>query len=186
MLTVPQARMYAHYLDFKLYNPQGRLTPRIYSRVRKNRVKNKYWLDKLVSVGWASKSDKGTYYLASYKAVWKILGGTEDFYRINPDDLSDTDYIKELIGELLQRTADNKRRRIAKTVNKCGVKDFVSYGVRKAAELFGYKSPTTGSKYRSRYFSVLKSDRKVFRTTNKQYEENNCAEFMYKCDMIAL
>lgn len=195
--TVEQAKLYAQFLDFKLYNPQGVLTPKLYGALKTNRVKNRYWLEKLVVAGWATKS-KSNYHLKSYTFVAKSLGLSEYFikgrlmvpyFKVNPDKLAldKKVYIKQLIDLLLKRTVENKRRQMlhaqkthANTQNR-----FESYGVRSAADLFGYRSPKTGLKYRNKYFSVVKSGGKPMRTNNLQFSKYS-AEFIYKCDKVAL
>lgn len=198
-LTIDQAKLYAQFLDFKSYNPQGRLTPADFGRIKSQRVSNRYWLEKLVSAGWAYKDGKA-YCMRSYKHVWTSLSiaprpESEDrfyFYKLKEDKLAldKKTYTKQIIQHLLERTVANKLRRMkyAKKTDTIvlGKRETSGFfGVRSAAKLFGRKSPATGAKYRDKFFSVIKEPRKVYRTSNIEYDKWS-AEFMYKCDKILL
>lgn len=208
-MNARQARLYAHYLDFKFYNPEGRISPKDYGRIKKQRVSNRYWLDKLVAADWAYK-EGAVYYLRSYDYIWDLLGCTRKvgkkikrphvpFYKLDPEDfdLDKKVYIKQITDALLERTASNHRRRMLyrkrRTHNLGQDREERSefFGVRKAAKLFGFKSPATGKKYRDKYFCVIYSERKLRRATNEEYEvwrikDKHCAEFLYEADKIAL
>ncbi len=195
-ITVKQAKLLARFIDYKLYNPEGRITTKNYSKLKRKRVLNKYWLDKLLAAEWVYKDSTGAYCLRSYDYVWNILdiqktaqnhyrGQYTKFYLISPEELPDDNYIKVLVKILLQRSADNHRRQMShKTRNYDGLKQgFLS--CRTTAKLFGYKHPDTGRKYRAMLFEVIKSERKVRRTDPRQYDFYT-AEFIFPCDKIAL
>jgi len=198
--TVEQAKLYSQFLDFKQYNPQGRITPKDYGRVKKLRVINKYWLEKLVNAGWAYKEGRA-YCLRSYEYVWAALGLSKTgnhkyrkkytkFYKIDPEslDLEKKVYIKQLIDELLKRTAANKVRQMRhrKTRSIKGCEDQEFFGVRRAAKLFGFRSPETGRKYRAKYFCVIPETKRLRRSTLRQYTEYGGAEFIFECNKISL
>lgn len=203
-VTVEQAKLLAQFIDFKLYNPQGRLTAKDYGRVKKLRVSNRYWLEKLVNAGWAYRDGKA-YCLRSYDYVWDSLGIKKTkghkhrgyhtkFYKLDPDefDFEKKVYIKQIIDQLLVRTASNKVRRMLHAKKRthyiCQSSDerLEFFGVRKAADLFGFKSPSTGLKYRKKYFCVVPSERKLRRTSKEEYGKWRGAEFLYAPDRIAL
>ena len=201
-VNVGQAKLLSQFLDFKLYNPQGRLTPKDYGRIKKQRVSNRYWLEKLVNAGWAYRDGKA-YCLKSYDHVWAMLrvnktkahkhrGLYTKFYKLDPEefDLEKKIYNKQIIDLLLKRTASNQMRRMRfkRTHNTCQSSDerVEFFGVRKAAKLFGFKSPSTGHKYRKLYFEVIPSERKLRRTSKEEYRKWGGVEFLYEADKIAL
>src|SRR5690606_33594134 len=115
--------------------------------------------------------------------------------------LEKKDYIKAIKLMLLQQTADIQKQRqqyketrqylgsLGGKKRKCDAPKCGFLGVRKVAELVGYKSPATGLKYREMLFKVIKSPRRLVRASGQEYmhwsDRGVVAEFLYPCDQIS-
>lgn len=154
-------KLYVKYLDLKVQNPNCgtfkiEYSPRYYQRTIK----------KLIEKGWASRKGK-TVYLRAYQFVWRAMGINRvtgkkhrierfKYWKIPVSIFSDnrSDYLKEIENELRKRIS---RRKLAQI--RYALKDQdntrARFSAKSAGSLFGYKSPSTGTKLRSKYFEVI-------------------------------
>lgn len=190
-ITPKNARLYAAFLDFKLFNQHGCISG---SFRKADRFYYRYWINQLCASGWATKIGS-SFYLKSYQEVWEKLGVVRsyhqkikkyryDYQKINVDDfdLERKAYSKQLINLVLSRVSSNKERQIKWKLKKMQgpgratpTETFLS--CRSVALLFGLKSSASGSKYRKLCFKVYDDPLELRKTPTG---------FKYKCKRIAL
>ena len=183
-------RLYCIYLDMKAQTPEG--VYKIQIRSLKDYVSRSF--KKLVARGWASKNNDGSFSLRAYQYVWRDLGIYQievkrhfkyRYKKIWIDSLpiDRTEYLKELEEIINQHIAKRKaaqiRWRLLETGNKLSE---ATFGSIKAANLFGYRSASSGSKLREKYFSLIPQ------TEDQKKQYWNPAKGMYQnhCRMIAV
>lgn len=151
-----------------------------YKKDFKNRNKRNYWAKKLLKVGWIE--DNGTHYqLKSYQHVWKYMGVEKvnkrgkksckgyrySFLTINKG----CDFVSEVFKEIQCYLVDRKKRQILRSIagedrrkaprNSTAL--LGSYGV---AVMLGYKSKSSGHKYRDKYFDVVREPMRLLKRYN--------------------
>lgn len=171
-ITPADARLYAAFIDFKVFNPEGFICPPFKRKV--DRFYYHYWMKKLIARRWAAKVDK-CIRLSSYQEVWRLLDVDQSwideikkyrftYHKINIEDLpvDRKDYFKKLTDIVLTKVAGNKVRQIKWRLNNKQTPGTVNetetfMSCRKVASLFGLspKSVASGSKYRKRFFQVI-------------------------------
>lgn len=168
-LSPKEVKLYAAYLDFKLFNPEG-VIQLPFAR-KADRGYYSYWLRKLVAKGWVSLMGS-KYSLRSYQEVWKSMGVHQPwnvdvqkyryaYVQIACDNLSFERklYRNQIIEFIRNRIAGNKVRQIKwrlknrQTPAMAKTETFMSS--RAVAKLFGYKSSSSGHKTRQKYFNVI-------------------------------
>lgn len=154
-------KLYIKYLDLKVQNPNCgtfkiEYAPRYYQRTVK----------KLIEKGWARRQGM-TIYLRAYQFVWRDLGinrvvtGNQKiekfkYWKIPVCIFSEnrTDYLKEVENEIRKRISKRKLAQI-----RYALKDQdatrARFSARSAGSLFGYKSSSSGTKLRSKFFEVI-------------------------------
>lgn len=156
-------RLYLKYLDLKAQNPNAG-TFKIYQKDAK-----KYYertIKSLVAKGWAAKKGR-IVLLKAYQYVWRDLGinriETKDkrhfkYWKIYVSNFSTsrTEYLKELREEIYKRIAKRKLAQFRRALKEKGVfSNEATFSARSAGSTFGYRSPSTGSKLRDKYFEVI-------------------------------
>jgi hypothetical protein len=144
----------------------------------------------LLKHGWArpcKKGEHGEIALKSYQYVWNKLGismhqkrdprtfhdhrkGSTlffSYYKISLDALSDDrkTYYNEIKLIIQKGMADRKRNQLRWRLNKgrnnkVDKVDSATFSALSSSSLFGYKSPSTGSKLRKMNFSIVETDEK--------------------------
>jgi hypothetical protein len=89
-------------------------------------------------------------------------------------------YYAQIRDIIQKKIAERKRAQIRWRLRKCSNNGLMAtFGARSAALLFGYSSPSTGSKLRKKNFSVIVTNSKLgFNSVRGRWEE--------PCKMIAL
>ncbi|MGE0588926.1 MAG: hypothetical protein AB7O48_10170 [Cyclobacteriaceae bacterium] len=178
-------RLYCSYLDFKAQNPEG--IYKVFIRKNKDYVSRNF--KKMQRRGWASKNRDGTISLRAYQYVWRTLGIHQikvngrfkfKYYKIWIDSLSmdRKSYLKELERIIQKKIAERKaaQMRFRRLENK-GQLSEVTFGSIRAANLFGYKSASSGSKLREKYFSLIpqtEQEKKQYWNPSKGMYQNHC------------
>lgn len=159
-ISYEHRNIYIAYLWVKRYSRFG--------RVHKRHLPKSHfwhWISKLISVGFMSK--EGDYYvLKGYEKVWGLLGIQKvnfrkskkyRFYKVLEASswaLFKKKMIKEILGNQTSRKIKQLRR-----YNNGGMSTDVSFSPLSSetvAKLFGYRSRTSGNKYRAEMFEVVK------------------------------
>ena len=114
------------------------------------------------------KQEGDFYVLKSYEKVWEQLGISKVNYRGRkvyrwrklPKYSTWSEFKKKLIEDIQGYQTERKkaqfRRRYSLAGSPKGVDFTPLFSAQSAATLFGYKSRTSGSKYRERFFDVVK------------------------------
>lgn len=163
-------RLYVQYLDMKIQNPNVGTFKIEHSHRSYQRV-----IKKLIQKGWAIRKER-TVYLRAYQYVWRDIGVTRcrdrktkverfrywkipvwkflEEKRYYLDKNSIKGYLKEIEDEIRKRISKRKLAQIRYALKDQDEKR-ARYSSRSAGSLFGYKSTSTGSKLRSKYFEVI-------------------------------
>lgn len=164
-------KLYCKYLDLKVQNPNAGTFQIFHSHRYYQRT-----IKQLIAKGWATRKGNQVY-LKAYQYVWRNL----DINRINQKGILRfkywkipvthfsterrihdkekkmiTGYLKEIEQEIQKRISKRKLAQIRKALKEKG--DFTSratFSAKSASTTFGYKSTSTGSKLRQKYFEVL-------------------------------
>jgi len=152
-----------------------------------------HWIIKLLSVGFMRR--EGDYYvLIGYEKVWCILGiGKVKFkggkrYRFHRvlDCSTWSFFKKKLIDDIQGFQTERKKAQFRRRLNYAGVSTDVKYrplfSSESAAKLFGYKSRTSGSKYRDKLFDVVQEPT-VLRL---HYTSDRYPYFKFDCKRVDL
>lgn len=155
-------RLYCKYLDLKAQNPNvGEF--RIYCNHR-------YYqrtLKQLIQRGWALKVKTKIVRLKAYQHVWRDMGIVRinrdgiprfQYWKIPTNIFADDrqTYLRQIEEEIRKRIAQRKRAQIRHALKKGDDKHQVTFAAKSASLLFGFRSCSTGSKLRQKYFDVLK------------------------------
>lgn len=193
-ISPKNARLYAAYLDLKLFNPEGVIKMPI--KRKADRFYYRYWLNRLCDAGWVRRISPIEFHLKTYQEVWGLLGVNRsfhhkikkykyDYHKIDIENLSldRKVYFQELVKKVLSKVAGNKTRQIRwklKQMQGPGratpTETFLS--CRSVAGLFGLRSATSGSKYREKYFSVYDDPLVLRKLADGTYR--------YRCGRIAI
>lgn len=186
------ARLYAAFLDFKVFNSEGFICPPF--KVKENRYYYRYWFKKLILRGWANVHGH-CFSLSTYQEVWRLLGVDQSwnnvikklrftYHKVDIERLPENrkEYFKQLTELILTKVAGNRVRQIKWRLKNKHTPDQVKQtetfiSCRKVAKLFGLKSPSSGSKYRKMFFDVV-NEPTVLRKTPEGYR--------FKCKRISL
>jgi hypothetical protein len=170
-----QAQLYATFLDFKAWNPEGIITASSMIVRRADRHFYSYWMAILVRRGWAiqRRTQCGKiFYLKTYQEVWRDMGVRQSWCRkikkykfiYSKVDVADLpqerkEYIIKLKNLLLSQVAGNKVRqikhRLRTTQSPVTDKTATYISSRTISELFLLRSSRSGHKYRERFFEVI-------------------------------
>lgn len=154
-------RLYVRYLDLKAQSPDlGTFkiyhTRRAYQRVIKS----------LIEKGWATRT-KGTVSLRAYQYVWRAMEIDRvrirgvlrfKYWKIPIDRLPSErqDYLKEIENIIRKKVTMRKLAQLRFALNEKGLnKDQATFSARSTSDLFGYRSTSSGSKLRKRYFEII-------------------------------
>lgn len=183
--------IYVAYLWLKRYSRFG--------RVHKSSVPMRHfghWVNKLISSGFV-KREGDFYLLISYERVWEILGikkvncrGKLCYrWRKLPEYYTTWyEFKKNIITDIQGYQTERKKAQFRKrfslgdSPDKKGVNYCPLFSSKAVAKLFGYKSAVTGSKYRDKYFDVVKEP--LF--LRKKYTSDGLPYFQYDCKRIML
>lgn len=180
-------RLYVRFLDMKLQTTEGIF------RIKVRRHRRTYYREaaKLVDKGWARRctpGEKGLVALRSYQHVWRDLGvmrypirrrGNRAgyvYYKVPCGHFADDrpTYLRQIECEIKKRLAKRQAAQIRWRLNNkaCNENTQATFSARSAARLFGYRSPSTGSKLRKENFEVIPGPSvPYFNRVTGRYEE---------------
>lgn len=164
-------KLYVGYLDMKAQNPNcGTFDIEVSARYYQRLVK------KLVERGWAWREGR-CIKLTAYQAVWRSMNiqrvkfkkmSRFKYWKIPIDKFSAErrihhgkglpvkGYLKEIEDEIRKRIARRKRAQMRYALKeKDRDTSRATFSAKSAASVFGYNSPQSGSKLRSKFFSVI-------------------------------
>jgi len=151
-------KLYVKYLDLKVQNPDCGTFQICHSHRYYQRV-----IKQLLAKGWAWKEGRAVY-LKAYQWVWRDMGINRvqykgylkfRYWKIPTDgfSLERKAYLKEIETEIRKRIAKRKLAQFRYALTEKA--DKATFSAKSAGSQFGYKSPSTGSKLRKHYFSVV-------------------------------
>ncbi len=197
-------RLYIKYLDCKAQTVEG-IFKNQWNRKWSPGQRQYYRraINKLLESGWArpvAGGEDGDIAVRAYQHVWRDLGikrfikkdrkrfrdarlGSGEFYsyfKIPIRDLAEDRkvYNMQITDTIQKHVAERKRAQIRQRLNSSSSSkiDKATFGAKRAALLFGYKSPSTGSKLRKKNFSIVETDEKPsFNRRNGRWE-NPCKQ----------
>lgn len=202
-VSVETQKLYAAYLWFKQMAPYGSLPKK---SLQKHRHKAYYWGKKLVQQGWVE--DRGTsYHIKTYQFVWHQLGvetvnrrkrtkkgikifNGYGFKRISPMNF-EGNFLKKTFEEIQCLAVETYKAqvtgRLTTTLRKSReyVQSFETplLSVYGAMRILGYKSASSGHKYREKYFDLVKPPLVLKRRWCERTED---VRVMYPCYKIKL
>ncbi|MFZ2904600.1 MAG: hypothetical protein WAZ98_00225 [Cyclobacteriaceae bacterium] len=171
-------KLYCKYLDLKVQNPNcGTFriehTHRAYQRTIKALIKR----------GWAWR-DGRVIKLKAYQFVWRSMGINRvkvenilkfKYWKISVSIFSEKrkDYLRQIENVIREKIASRKLAQIRYALKAKGEKkDQVTFSAMSASSLFGYRSRSTGSKVRKKFFSVVETESKpYFNSKHGRFEE---------------
>lgn len=185
---------YAAYEWFKQMDRFGVITKAHLSGKYRNR--NNYWLKKLLSIGWMYR-EKDHYRMKGQHEVWRILGvkpckkanGKYGFKYIKLVVDSDDTFLKDVKDGIFKHLVKRRKNQIAYRLasgRHSKRNEILKKGTRVelsgtcAAKLFGYKSFTSGLKYRNKYFKVTRGKKIKF------LDEQGYLRYGYECGRVSL
>lgn len=171
-------KLYVKYLDMKVQNPDIGTFQIFHSHRYYQRT-----IKQLIQKGWATREGKKVF-LKAYQHVWRDMGvnrvNDKGFLRFKywkiPVSLFSEErkiYLKEIEHEIRKRISKRKLAQIRYALKANGeTVDEATFSAKSASSLFGYRSPTTGSKLRTKYFEVIPEDSKPkYNIAHGRYEE---------------
>jgi hypothetical protein len=172
-------KLYVKYLDMKAQNPNVGTFKVFHSHRYYQRTVNQ-----LIAKGWALREGR-TIHLKAYQFVWREMGinrlehnGKQRFkyWKLPIDSFSDErkTYLKEIEHELRERITKRKLAQIRRALKDKG-ETRATFSAKSASATFGYKSASTGSKLRQKYFQVIpmtpEESRPRFNKKHGRFEE---------------
>jgi len=138
---------------------------------------------------------EGDYYvLIGYEKVWKLLGINKlkfregkrhRFYKII-DHSTWSLFKQSVIEDILGFQVERKKAQIRRRLNYAGVSKDVKhstlFSAESTAKLLGYRSRTSGSKYRDKLFDVIKEPLRL----RLKYTSDKLPYFQYECKKIRI
>lgn len=182
--------IYVAYLWVKRYSRFG--------RVHRRHLPKKHfwhWISKLVSVGFMRL--EGDYYvLKGYNEVWGLLGISKvktgagkrfRFYKGLDLQTNWSSFKKKVVSDILGFQAERKKAQVKVKLKYRGMSTDVStqsilFGSSSAAKLFGYKSRTSGSRYREKMFDLVKEPLKL----RLKHTSDGLPYFQFDCKRVLL
>ncbi len=188
-------RLYVQYLDLKAQNPNVGTFQIIHSHRYYQRTAKA-----LIGRGWAWREGR-TVHLKAYQHVWRSMGIPRvsnngfwkfKYWKIPVSVFSEKrkfkdretgevkGYLKEIENEIRQRITKRKLAQIRYALKAKGDGlarvNQVTFSAMSAASLFGFTSPASGSKVRSKYFSLIpqtpEEAKPFFNKSKGRYEEH--------------
>ena len=171
-------KLYCRFLDLKVQNPNcGTFhiehTHRAYQR----------GIKALIQRGWAWREGR-TIKLKAYQFVWRSMGINRvkvgdilkfKYWKISVSLFSESrkDYLRQLENVIREKIASRKLAQIRYALKAKGERsNQVTYSSMSASSLFGYRSSSTGTKLRNKFFSVVETKSKPFFNAKRgRYEE---------------
>lgn len=183
-ISFDKRNLYLAYLFVKSHSRFG--------RVHKSKLPKRHfwhWIDKLTSSGLMSVN--GEYYsVKSYEAVWGLLGIQKfkcnrklryTFYKVKSYP-SWSEFKKKTNFEIQASQTERKLSQMRhRTANYEGNKTS-SLSAQAVANLFGYKSAFTGSKYRDKFFDVVEEPLRM----RLKYTSDLLPYFKFDCKKVYL
>jgi hypothetical protein len=173
-------RLYCKYLDLKAQNPNVGTFRTYYDHRHYQRT-----IKQLIAKGWATKAKPKTVQLKAYQYVWRDMGIQRvsrngvtcyKYWKIPTNIFADDrkTYLRQIEDEIRKRMAQRKRAQIRHALKK-GDHSQATFAARSASLLFGFRSPSTGSKLRKTYFAVIdyqtpEEAKPYFNKVNGRYE----------------
>lgn len=187
-ITWENRNIYIAYLWTKRYSRFGRVHV---SHLPKRHFG--HYISKLISVGFMRR--EGDFYvLIGYDKVWSLLGINKvkfgkgkrfRFYKVL-DHSTWSMFKKELIEDIQGFQTERKKAQFRRRLNKAGMSPDVDhrplFSAKASASLFGYKSRTSGSKYRNKLFDVVNEPLKL----RLRYTSDRLPYFQFECKRIEL
>jgi len=138
---------------------------------------------------------EGDYYvIISYTRVWEVLGIKKcnvagkkryRFHKIITPSVWGL-FKKKVIEDIQGFQTERKKAQFLRRLNNAGVSTDVKhrplFSAKASAKLFGYKSRTAGSKYRERFFDVVKEPLRL----RLKITSDQLPYFQYDCKRIEL
>lgn len=192
-IPVKTLQAYAAYLWFKKVNRFGHFTKSDLDKKYRNR--NNYWLKKLVSMGLITVSGD-RYFIKGYQEVWRIMGVKKlrknsgiYAYKYTSFILDNDDtFLKDVKDGVFRHLVERKKNQIAyrlasgrlsrREIRRRGTS--VKLSGTRTAEMFGYKSFSSGLKYRRKYFKVYTGEKYQF------LDEQGYQCTRYECSRVSL
>lgn len=182
--------LFVAFLHLQSFSPYGRIH---ISKVP--RRKFHHWLNKLTGAGLISR-DKDYYILKSNEYVWGILGikrinykGNEYRWRKLPNSFKSlkwSEFKRKAIEDIQSYQTERKKAQLRRRHKLAGnpINNKTSlFGAKAAARVFGYKSVASGSKYRDKWFDVVKEPsirRMYFTSDGYPYYKFDCKKIYLK------
>lgn len=171
-------KLYCRFLDLKVQNPDcGTFsiehTHRTYQRVIKALIKR----------GWAWREGR-VIKLKAYQFVWRSIGINRvkvgnilkfKYWKISVSIFSEKrkDYLRQIENVIREKITSRKLAQIRYALKAKGERtDQATFSAMSASSLFGYRNPSTGSKLRKKFFTVVETNSKPYFNVNRgRYEE---------------
>jgi hypothetical protein len=181
--------IYIAYLWMKRYSRFGRVH---ISHLPKRHFG--HWISKLISVGFVKR--EGEYLiLIGYHKVWTLLGISKVNYRGHkvhrwrklPDFYNTwSEFKKKLIEDIQGYQTERKKAQFRRRYSLAGSPKGVDYtplfSAASAAKLFGYKSRTSGSRLRERFFDLVEEPVRL----RKKHTVDGLPYFQFECKKIQI
>lgn len=155
-------RLYVKFLDLKAQDPDAGTFKIFHSKRAYQKA-----IKEMTAKGWAFDRGRGIVRLRAYPFVWRQMGIQRvrvkgilkyRYWKIPLEGFSDNrpEYLKEIEKEIRKRMAIRKGAQIRRALSNKGTSnDRATFAAMSAALLYGYQSPSTGSKLRKSFFEVL-------------------------------
>lgn len=153
-------RLYVRYLDLKCQNPDvGTFTIHHSRRAYQRDIKA------MIKKGWIVR-DGRKIILKAYQAVWRQMEINRvrvkglwryKYWKIPVDvtSLERCNYLKEIENIIRKKVTKRKLSQLRFALKDEGDKNQATFSSKSAASLFGYRSTSSGSKLRQKYFSIV-------------------------------
>lgn len=171
-------KLYVKFLDLKVQNPNCGTFQIFHSHRYYQRV-----IKQLTARGWAWREGRKVF-LKAYQHVWRDLGITRvnvarierfKYWKIPISTFSEErkTYLKEIEDEIRKRITKRKLAQIRYALKEMDTQ--ATFSAMSAGSTFGYRSPSTGSKLRQKYFSLVpttpEESKPRFNKAHGRYEE---------------
>lgn len=171
-------KLYCRFLDLKAQNPNcGTFTIEHTHRAYQRLIRA------LIKRGWAWREGR-VINLKAYQFVWRSMGVTRvkvdsilkfKYWKIPVSIFANErkDYLRQIENVIREKIATRKLAQIRYALKAKGEKvDQVTFSAMSASSLFGYRSPGSGSKLRTKFFEVIETDSKPYFDVNeRRYKE---------------
>lgn len=177
-------RLYCQFLDLKAQQPDIGVFKIEHSKRYYQRI-----VSKLIKSEWAWREGR-TIHLKSYQHVWRSMGinrikGKYKYWKLPVEQFSDElrEYSQEIQIAIRAKITGRKLAQIRKALKTKGERQScVTFSAMSSSILFGYKSSSSGSKLRKKYFELIPLDPAV----DKPYFDTKEGRFKEPTRRIAI